>query len=271
MPPAHGQIPPNATHFAERRESGVNLRARVQEIALFRVVVALEIATEDIVAGAESVVDANQVSRTDELGRRVPIENSAVEAIADVVSIRSWQGFQGSHNGGIRPGNTGRKVRGIKSVVTVDAIARYGASAKRNSGQLIACRIHQPGAVLRVGPAIECDRTAHEAKNSGVQQRGRVPDRRAEQADVGGRNRLGLKNLAALIAEEEEGLILDDRAADIAAELMQAQRGFGLASVVIEPFIGIEHRVAMEPVGVAMKRVAARPGRHHDIGAAVPP
>ena len=50
---------------------------------------------------------------------------------------------------------------------------------------------------------------------------------------------------------------------------MQPQGGFRLARVVVEPLVGVQHGVAVEPIGIAVVGVSAGPCGQDDVGAAV--
>ncbi len=83
-------------------------------------------------------------------------------------------------------------------------------------------------------------------------------------------NKLRADDAGIVEVEEEEELVLQDWAADIAAELIldQMVAGNDRARIVAEPAIGHQRRIAMVFINVAVKLVGARLGDQLELAAA---
>ena len=83
-------------------------------------------------------------------------------------------------------------------------------------------------------------------------------------------NQLGADNAGIVEVEEEEELVLEDRSADIAAELIldQVIAGNDRTRIVAEPAIGHQGRIAMILIDVAVKLVGAGLGDQLELAAA---
>src|SRR5262249_9018989 len=93
MPVPDGQVLAETVHLAQWRKSGKNLRARVQEVAFARIVMILQVADEDAVVVAESMVHANHVIRPGKFGWRVPVESGSIEPVTNAGDKIVWQRF----------------------------------------------------------------------------------------------------------------------------------------------------------------------------------
>ena len=62
----------------------------------------------------------------------------------------------------------------------------------------------------------------------------------------------------ALVVGEEEGLVLEDRAAERAAELVLLEIGLGAAGAVVEEVVGVERVVAVELEAAAVEACSCR-------------
>src|SRR5262249_50486520 len=87
----------------------------------------------------------------------------------------------------------------------------------------------------------------------------------------GAGNRSSLPNVVVLEAAEEERLLLQDRAANVKAILVELEVRPRQALGIVEPLVGIEPGVAVEVENVAVKSVGAGARRDHDIRATVAP
>src|SRR5262249_32135429 len=81
----------------------------------------------------------------------------------------------------------------------------------------------------------------------------------------------GVRIAASFIVEEEEGLVLEDRPADGAAETVVEQKRTFDAEPVVRPRIGGERSILMVVIGAAMPLVAAALGDQHDLTASGTP
>ena len=127
MPPTDGQVLAQTPDFAQWREARVDLGTGVQEVTFLGVVVALEIANENVVVGGEGVVHAGHVARPDELGGRIPVEYGAVEAVAQAVVVGRREGLQRGDDLRIGCGSVG------EDVVAVHTVGHHAAAADRHA------------------------------------------------------------------------------------------------------------------------------------------
>src|SRR5438477_276943 len=81
-PVADRQVFGGAKDFAERRETGKDLRAGIERVTLERIVMALQPANEQVVVLVERVVDAiHEIGSTKQCGR-VPLVCRIVQTVA---------------------------------------------------------------------------------------------------------------------------------------------------------------------------------------------
>src|SRR5205807_5479379 len=118
--------------------------------------------------------------------------------------------------------------------------------------------------------AAHVNRPAHKPKNPSACQR-RVHGWRPKSRDahISGRDGLCLVNLVVLKAAEEKRSVLDDRATDSKAVLIELQLRAFFAFIIAEPFVGVIVRVAVEVEHRAVNRIGAGSGSYNDVRSAI--